>query len=229
VWSLAQSSGELQNLDPAAAALAEYMWLAGDRDPGWVARIQAILERGIRSGFVWPSGALAFWMWKLGLLPTTPPRLFPLYRSIIEGNATTAAAEWQARGCPYEYGLALTEGDHAARKQAVRTFEDLGATAAASRVRAELAAVGIRVPRGPSQSTRAHVAGLTARQAEVLDLLALGLSNTEVAERLFVSHRTIENHVAAILMKLDAPTRHAAVVAARERGLLSHPEPTAQN
>ena len=228
VWSLADASGELQNLDPAAAALAEYMWLIGDRDPGRIAQLQATLERGGRSGFVWPSGALAFWMWKLGLLPTTPPRLFPMYRSIIEGEATAAARQWQARGCPYEYGLALMEGDIAARKQAVRMFEDLGATATAGRVRAELAAEGVRLPRGPGQVTRAHPAGLTARQAEVLELLAQGCSNADVAERLFVSLRTVENHVAAILMKLDAPTRHAAVAIARERALLPHTVPAGQ-
>jgi DNA-binding NarL/FixJ family response regulator len=61
---------------------------------------------------------------------------------------------------------------------------------------------------------------LTARQAEVLQLLARGMSNTLIADELFVSHRTVENHVSAILMKLDVATREAAVTAARDRGIL---------
>ncbi len=62
---------------------------------------------------------------------------------------------------------------------------------------------GVRVPRGRSRATRDHAAGLTARQAEILELLAEGLTNTEIADELFVSHRTVENHVSAVLMKLD--------------------------
>ena len=77
------------------------------------------------------------------------------------------------------------------------------------------------MPRGRSRATRDHAAGLTARQAEVLDLLALDLTNAEIADELFVSHRTVENHVSAVLMKLDAPTRQAAVEAARKQGILS--------
>ncbi|MPZ74420.1 MAG: hypothetical protein GEU74_14550, partial [Nitriliruptorales bacterium] len=228
MWSLAEASGELQNTDPAAAALAEHMWLADDHDPGRIALLRAVLDRGMRSGFVYPSGALAFWLWKLGELPTIPDRLFPLYALIMEGESTAAAAQWEARGCPYDQALALMHGDHAARVRAIHIFDDLGATATATRVRRGLADEGVRIPRGPSESTRAHAAGLTARQAEVLQLLAEGCSNADIADRLFVSHRTVENHVAAILMKLDAATRRAAVEAARGRGLLSKQAPVPQ-
>jgi DNA-binding NarL/FixJ family response regulator len=64
---------------------------------------------------------------------------------------------------------------------------------------------------------------LSARQAEILELLAEGLTNTEIADELFVSHRTVENHVSAVLMKLDVPTREAAVAAARDQGILPAP------
>lgn len=74
----------------------------------------------------------------------------------------------------------------------------------------------------PSRATRGHAAGLTARQAEVLELLADGLSNNEIADQLFVSSRTVENHVAAILMKLDAANRTEAVDVASERHLLGN-------
>jgi len=221
MWSLAQVSGSLQNLDPAASALAEYLWLAGDDDAEGIARIQEVVDRGMRSGFSWPSGALAFWAWKLEILTTIPDGLSEFYRWIMEGEWEKAAAFWDARGVPYERAVALMHGDDDARVQAIRIFEQLGATATGNRVRRALLDKGVKVPRGTSRSTRQHAAGLTARQAEVLDLLAEGLTNTEMADRLFISHRTVENHVAAVLMKLDVSTRDAAVAAARDRGILA--------
>jgi DNA-binding NarL/FixJ family response regulator len=70
--------------------------------------------------------------------------------------------------------------------------------------------LGIRVPSGPREATRANPAGLTARQAEVLALLGEGLTNAEIAERLVVSPRTAEHHVAAVLTKLGASSRREA-------------------
>jgi len=49
--------------------------------------------------------------------------------------------------------------------------------------------------------------GVTAREAEVLSLLGDGLSNNEIAERLYVSVRTVETHVSSLLTKLDAKGR----------------------
>jgi ATP/maltotriose-dependent transcriptional regulator MalT len=221
MWSLAEASGELQHLDPAGSALAEYMWLSGEDDPDRIVRLHEILDRGMQSGFSWPSGAFAFWAWKLGILATIPDRLVEFYRWIIEGDWQAAADFWEARGVPYERALALMHGDDDAQIQAIRICEELGATVTANRIRRVLLDKGVRVPRGVSRSTREHSAGLTARQAEVLELLAGGLANAEIADRLFVSYRTVENHVAAILMKFDVPTRDAAVDAARDRGILA--------
>ena len=76
--------------------------------------------------------------------------------------------------------------------------------------------LGLRVPPGPREATRANPAGLTARQLEVLALLAEGLTNAEIAERLVVSPRTAEHHVAAVLTKLGATTRRDAARRAAE-------------
>ena len=59
-------------------------------------------------------------------------------------------------------------------------------------------------------STRANPAGLTDRQLEVLELLAEGLTNAEIAGRLVVSVRTVDHHVAAILAKLNVGSRREA-------------------
>jgi len=76
--------------------------------------------------------------------------------------------------------------------------------------------LGIRVPAGPREGTRANPAGLTARQLEVLALLVEGLTNAEIADRLVVSPRTAEHHVAAVLTKLGAATRLDAARRASE-------------
>jgi DNA-binding NarL/FixJ family response regulator len=75
------------------------------------------------------------------------------------------------------------------------------------------------VPRGPRPRTRENPAGLTAREIEVVTLLAQGLRNAEIAERLVVSQKTVDHHVSAILRKLDVRTRGEAAGAAARLGL----------
>ena len=70
----------------------------------------------------------------------------------------------------------------------------------------------------PADAGRAF-GGLTPRQLEVLALLQAGLPNAEIADRLVVSQRTAEHHVAAVLAKLGAANRWEAVRRATELGL----------
>lgn len=67
-----------------------------------------------------------------------------------------------------------------------------------------------------------HVAGeaLTAREVEVLDLVATGANNRTIASRLFVSEGTVKTHLKSILGKLDATSRTEAIVIASKRGLI---------
>jgi DNA-binding NarL/FixJ family response regulator len=60
---------------------------------------------------------------------------------------------------------------------------------------------------------------LTAREREILDLVAAGSGNHEIARRLVLSEKTVRNHVSAILLKLQVPDRAAAVAKARDAGL----------
>jgi DNA-binding NarL/FixJ family response regulator len=75
------------------------------------------------------------------------------------------------------------------------------------------------VPRGPRPSTRENPAGLTARELDVLALLAEGLRNAQIAERLVISQKTVDHHVSAILRKLDVRTRSEAAAEATRLGL----------
>ena len=67
---------------------------------------------------------------------------------------------------------------------------------------------------------RAPQISLSSREIEVLELVAAGQSNTEVAAELFISDTTVKSHLAHIFSKLDVTSRTAAVSAARRRGIL---------
>ena len=76
-----------------------------------------------------------------------------------------------------------------------------------------------KIPKGPASTTRKNPAGLTNRQVDVLRLLADGLTNAEIAEDLFVSTRTVDHHVSAVLMKLGVSSRRDAASMIDELGL----------
>ena len=111
--------------------------------------------------------------------------------------------------------LSLLE-DEDALDEAIAIARRLGAEPLAKRVARRMRELGLRVPLGPREATRANPAGLTARQVEVLTLLVEGLTNAEIAERLVVSPRTAEHHVAAVLTKLGATSRREAARRASE-------------
>jgi DNA-binding CsgD family transcriptional regulator len=96
-------------------------------------------------------------------------------------------------------------------RAALSVFEDLGAARDVDATVAVLRQLGVRAARsGPRNLGR-----LTRREQEVLDLLGVGLSNPEIAKRLFVSRKTVEHHVARVLAKLDVRGRaEAAAIAA---------------
>jgi DNA-binding CsgD family transcriptional regulator len=96
----------------------------------------------------------------------------------------------------------------------------LGGRPAAAILARRLREHGERLTTGPRPQTRNNPAGLTARELEVLLLLAEGLRNAEIAARLIVSRKTVDHHVSAILRKLDVKTRGQAATEAIRRGLL---------
>jgi DNA-binding CsgD family transcriptional regulator len=74
-------------------------------------------------------------------------------------------------------------------------------------------------PVGPRTATRAHSLGLTQREREVLGLICDGCTNAEIAVQLFISAKTVDHHVSAVLAKLGAPARKAAASQAARLGL----------
>jgi DNA-binding CsgD family transcriptional regulator/tetratricopeptide (TPR) repeat protein len=218
---LAAGTGELQRIAPVAAARAEAAWLRGD-GPRALAEARDAFELARRHENPWALGELGFWVWRAGGLREPPAGAAAPYALHMAGDWRAAAEEWVRIGCPYERALALADGDREARLAALEIFERLGAGPAAESLRRGLRAAGVRgLRRGPRPATKENPAGLTARQMEVLALLAEGLSNADIAERLYISPKTVDHHVSAVLAKLDARTRAEAAARAVRSGLLN--------
>jgi DNA-binding CsgD family transcriptional regulator len=166
---------------------------------------------------------VAIWLWRGGGLSAAPAGIPAPYALEMAGDWPAAAAHWERLGCPYEQALALMGGDETALLAALAILERLGAAPAAAIVRRQLRTAGVRgLPRGPRPATRANPLGLTNRQLEILGLLAEGLHNAEIADRLSTTPKTTEHHVSAVLAKLHARTRAEAVRIAYQHGLIPH-------
>ena len=218
---LAQPGSHLQRLGHIRAARAEAAWLVGDAARA-IEEARAAYDQALEKRHLWFAGELAYWQWKARALDSVPDWVAEPYRRQFAGDAPGAAEAWRARGCMYEAARAVAESDEESElREVLEVFESLGARPAAAEVRRSLRSFGVHaVPRGPRATTRANPAGLTAREMEVLRLVAEGLRNAEIAERLFLSRRTVDHHVSAILRKLGAATRVEAVTEASRLALL---------
>jgi len=219
-WRRSVATQEPQRLAPAAAARAEHAWLDGDL-AGAVAAAQPVYALAIDRHGGWSGGELAFWLWRAGALDRPPAGAAEPYARAIAGDWSGAAAAWTALGFPYDAADALADADdEAARVEALSAFDGCGAARSASHLRRRLRAAGVRrIPRGPRPASRAGPAGLTPRQAEVLDLMAGGATNAQIARRLVIAPKTVDHHVSAVLAKLGVASRRdvAAAVASRPR------------
>jgi DNA-binding CsgD family transcriptional regulator len=223
--SLADRTGKLLRLGPVRVARAEAALLHGDstraRDEATAVR-DLVFERGNR----WDRGELAWLLWQAGERDVPTDKLAEPYALQIAGDCAGAAAAWHDLGCPYDEARALAESDDPAMvHRAVSMFEDLGAKPALTDAISHLRTLGVRdlptLRRGPRATTRAHPSGLTQREAEVLALVAAGLRNAEIAERLYLTPKTVSHHLSAIYAKLGVETRIEAAQAASQLGILA--------
>lgn len=221
-WTMAVQLDEPLRIVPALSALAEQMWLTGTPDDrvttAW-ARVKGFPDT---TALAWSLGDLAVWSRRLGLEPAIEPaRMAEPYRLSLLGSHREAADWWHRAGAVFEEAMACADStDTEDRVRAIERLDGLGATATADSLRLTLRRDGVTVvPIRPRASTRANPSGLTNRQLEVAKLVARGFTNSEVAERLFISLRTTDHHVSAVLAKLGLPNRRALMVQATELGL----------
>jgi DNA-binding CsgD family transcriptional regulator/tetratricopeptide (TPR) repeat protein len=226
--ALATMTGELQRLGPVAIARAEAAWLEGDPAAAraMVGDALDLAERIAGQTWPWPTGELAFWLWRLGGPDRLPAGGLPdgaaeQFRLQMAGAWEAAAAGWRSLGCPYEAAAALADSDQEPQlRAALAELERLGARPLAAAVIRKLRELGVRgLARGPRPTTRANPANLTARELEVLRLLVEGRSNRQIAEQLFISNKTASVHVTNLLAKLGVHSRLEAAATARRLGL----------
>ncbi len=205
----AASSAEPDHLRlfPVWAARAEAAWLAGDDG---TARDEAAAGLAATPAHAdpWLIGRLQRWLYLSGGEaaahgddPRTP------FELEIRGDWREAADEWTRRGCRYDAAVAQLSGDITAVESALATFRKLGARAAARRAQQRLAVLRGRTPTTRRAETRSDPDGLTRRQRQVLELIAEGRSDVDIARVLHISPRTASCHVSSILDKLGVDNR----------------------
>ena len=220
-WSLAEPTGELPRIAPVAAARAEAAWLEG-RPQVIAAETDAALELALLLRSAQAAEELACWRrradvgTRIDLDAATP------YALELAGQSEDASHAWAELGCPYEAALTLAQADDPGLlRRALADLRGLEARPAAAIVARRLRERGVRdLPSEPRTATRGNPAGLTSRELEVLTHVAAGLRNVEIAERLFVSEKTVDHHVSAILRKLRVPSRGRAAAHAARLGLV---------
>ena len=206
-WDLAQPTGEVCRLGPVAAARAEAAWLECDPD-GVASATELALALALKCS---PALAdeLGVWRHRAGLGAAKPavaafaawstarraPGMRPGPCGPRPGAPTRPPSAWPTpttrRGCGWRWRSCWCS--RPARR--LRSWPD------------DCANRGVMsLPRGPRATTRQNQYGLTAREVEVLALLNEGLQNSQIADRLVVSVRTVDHHVEAILRKLGAKT-----------------------
>ena len=213
----AARTGELQRMGPVVELTVERAVTTGAPMPdAWLVELlDGIRSRRGLTGLASTGRRLGGGRRNRDRAPPAPPS--PPLSAMLRRDWLGAAEAYGEAGWEYDRALMLSLlDDEEALVDAIDIARRLGAEPLTARVARRMRELGLAVPRGPRPATRANPAGLTARQLEVLALLADGLSNAEIAERLVVSPRTAEHHVAAVLAKLGATTRWDAVRRASE-------------
>ncbi len=144
------------------------------------------------------------------------------YRLALLGRHEESAACWHHTGAVFDEAMVLSEAvDPGAQSRGIGMLDMLGATSTADRIRLDLRRSGVaQLPPRPRSTTQANPAGLTNRQLDVAKLVARGLTNAEIADRLFISPKTADHHVSAVLAKLGMPTRRTVIAQASDLGLV---------
>jgi DNA-binding CsgD family transcriptional regulator/tetratricopeptide (TPR) repeat protein len=206
--ALADVSGSLQRVAPAASARAEARWLAGQDDDGGDGLLAAY-DLALERANPWAIGEIGYWLWRHGLLAELPETAAEPFRLHVNGEPVAAGHAWLAIGCPYEAADAWCDStDEASVRTALDIFTDLGARPGRRRAARRLRELGVRsIPRGPRDETAADPDGLTAREQEVLRWLRTGHTDAEIASSLHLSIKTVGHHVSAVLRKTGSRSR----------------------
>ncbi|MET0449557.1 MAG: AAA family ATPase, partial [Aeromicrobium sp.] len=178
---LADQTGEPQRLVPVALAQAQAAWIRG-RPAEVAGQLEILWERNAEHPHSWRTGELAWWLHVAGEDRELPGPPAPPFASMLAGRSAEAAEAWRELGSPLWAARALaTSDDIDDVRRGLRELDSLGAVGARDAVLRDRQRRGLPAIRGPRASSVAHPAGLTSREAEVLQLMGRGLTNAEIA------------------------------------------------
>lgn len=218
---LAAPTSEAYRMLPVMTAQLELCWTSGkpvnlDELKEAIALLPDIRES-------WHYAGVAYWMSHCAI-PVAAHRDVQYPGPVAleqQGRYAEAAQAWKQLGCPFEHALALMECGEDQQRAGLTLLDQLGAHATSDKLKTSLRVKGMRhIPRGPRESTRSNPAYLTGRQVEILALLEGGAQNKEIADKLFISPKTVDHHISAILAKLSVNSRTKAVAEAKKLGIL---------
>lgn len=217
---LAEATGEAQRIFPVALARAEAAWVRGDRE-AMVRELAGARQMDPRFFSAVERGELAWWLREAGMEGAADAEVPGPFGLMLRRDWAGAASAWKDLGCPWWSAVSLAHAESLDdAREAGEQLRAMDADVTRQALLRDRHEAGLPVPRGPRPRTRNNPAGLTSRELEVLALLAEGLTNAQLAAQLFVSQKTIDHHVSAILRKLGETNRSAAVAAARRDGML---------
>jgi len=216
------SVGEPQYMCPAHISLIELAWHQGiDEDAKQhIEKIRSINRLPITT---WSGAEIGIWMHRYGLsLPSMQASVLPLpYQLEIDGEYDKACDEWIAKGNPYRGAVCLMHSSNPnpekQYQRALNLLEQCPAAGTIEKLRSlatkhELNDLFATGKRGPRKVARQHPLGLTAKEQAILPHIVEGRSNREISETLSRSQRTVENHVASILRKMNVKNRMEAML-----------------
>jgi len=209
--ALAFEAMELQRIVPAFLVQMEYEWITGKSCIEADALSQTIAMI-VELGKFKKKSRLYFWLKKTGREDLLSKAGYESLQDRYKGDIISDVALWEEWSSPYEQALALFEGNDADKKRALTMVQALGAGAVYEKMKLEMRSSGIKsIPRGIRKTTRSNAAHLTGRELDVLKSLKEGLQNKEIADKLFISPKTVDHHISSILLKLGVNSRTKAV------------------
>jgi len=211
---------ELQRIVPTLIAMLEYEWLFG-KEIIPVEDIDYTIERIPQLVYRFQNEEFAFWLLqarKKQVIPVEPNEGYDLSTT---ARAKKSAAFWSKTGDPYMECLCLSHGTEEDRRKAIKISDRLGANTVCKKMKLEMRNAGIKkIPRGIRETTRANPHFLTGRELDVLKFLKEGLHNKEIATRLYISVKTVDQHISSIFFKLSVNSRARAVAEAIRQGII---------
>jgi DNA-binding CsgD family transcriptional regulator len=204
------------------SAYAERAWHTGTVDPVLDSASEIVARADAVPGNAWAVGEVVVWLRRLARSANVPTHIADPYRLELDGRHDDASALWTELGAPFDAALSAVHSPSAEVARAgLSHLQQLDVAGTSARARLLLAERGIHsLPVQPRRATRSNPAGLTNRQLDVARLVAQGLTNGELAERLYISPKTADHHVSAVLGKLGLSSRREVMRSAVELGLV---------